>query len=107
MLTRGGPPRTAYHEAGHAIVGMLTAGRRPGAQGLDHPARHGARRDASRARTPTAPTTTRRTCTGRIEVALGGRVAEELVYGSITTGAESDIQQLTGDRARRWSAAGA
>ena len=33
---------------------------------------------------------------GRIRVALGGRVAEELVYGSITTGAESDIQQLTG-----------
>jgi cell division protease FtsH len=28
-------------------------------------------------------------------VALGGRVAEELVFGSITTGAENDIQQLT------------
>jgi cell division protease FtsH len=32
---------------------------------------------------------------GRIKVALGGRVAEEIVYGSITAGAESDIQQLT------------
>jgi cell division protease FtsH len=31
----------------------------------------------------------------KIRVALGGRVAEETVYGSITTGAESDIQQLT------------
>ena len=31
----------------------------------------------------------------KIRVALGGRVAEELVYGKITTGAESDIQQLT------------
>src|SRR5947209_17612922 len=31
----------------------------------------------------------------KIRVALGGRVAEELVYGDITTGAESDIQQLT------------
>ena len=31
----------------------------------------------------------------RIRVALGGRVAEEVVYGTITTGAESDIQQLT------------
>jgi cell division protease FtsH len=31
----------------------------------------------------------------RIKVALGGRVAEELVYGTITAGAESDIQQLT------------
>ena len=32
---------------------------------------------------------------GKIDVALGGRVAEEVVYGTITTGAESDIQQLT------------
>jgi cell division protease FtsH len=31
----------------------------------------------------------------KIAVALGGRVAEEVVYGKITTGAESDIQQLT------------
>ncbi len=28
-------------------------------------------------------------------MALGGRVAEEVIYGTITTGAESDIQQLT------------
>ena len=33
---------------------------------------------------------------GRIKVALGGRIAEEIVYGSISAGAESDIQQLTG-----------
>jgi cell division protease FtsH len=33
--------------------------------------------------------------TTRIKVALGGRVAEEVVYGSISAGAESDIQQLT------------
>jgi cell division protease FtsH len=32
----------------------------------------------------------------RIKVALGGRIAEEIVYGSISAGAESDIQQLTG-----------
>jgi cell division protease FtsH len=32
---------------------------------------------------------------GRIKVSLGGRVAEEIVYGTITAGAESDIQQLT------------
>jgi cell division protease FtsH len=33
---------------------------------------------------------------GRIKVALAGRVAEKLIYGEITTGAESDIEQLTG-----------
>jgi cell division protease FtsH len=31
----------------------------------------------------------------KIRVSLGGRAAEEIVYGSITSGAESDIQQLT------------
>ena len=31
----------------------------------------------------------------RIKVSLGGRVAEEVVYGTITTGAESDLQQLS------------
>ena len=31
----------------------------------------------------------------KIKVSLGGRVAEEVVYGKITTGAESDLQQLT------------
>jgi cell division protease FtsH len=31
----------------------------------------------------------------KIKVSLGGRVAEEVVYSKITTGAESDIQQLT------------
>ncbi len=32
----------------------------------------------------------------KIKVALGGRVAEEIVLGEISTGAESDIEQLTG-----------
>ncbi len=31
----------------------------------------------------------------QIKVALGGRAAEEIVFGDLTTGAESDIQQLT------------
>src|SRR5207247_6845080 len=32
---------------------------------------------------------------GRIVGALGGRAAEELVYGEVTTGAESDLEQIT------------
>jgi cell division protease FtsH len=31
----------------------------------------------------------------KIRVSLGGRAAEEVIYGNITSGAESDIQQLT------------
>ena len=43
MLSRADRERTAYHESGHALVGMLDARRRSGSQGLDHPARAGAR----------------------------------------------------------------
>jgi cell division protease FtsH len=32
---------------------------------------------------------------GRIVGALGGHAAEELVYGDVTTGAESDLEQVT------------
>jgi cell division protease FtsH len=32
---------------------------------------------------------------GRIIVALGGRAAEELVYGDVTTGAEADLEMVT------------
>jgi cell division protease FtsH len=38
---------------------------------------------------------TREELEAKVNVALGGRAAEEVVYGKITTGAESDIQQLT------------
>jgi cell division protease FtsH len=38
---------------------------------------------------------TREDLEAKIRVALGGRVAEEVVYGTITSGAESDLQQLT------------
>ena len=38
---------------------------------------------------------TREDLLAKIKVALGGRVAEETVFGTITTGAESDIDQVT------------
>ena len=44
MLSAEEKERTAFHESGHALLGMLTPGRRPGPQGHDHPARPGARR---------------------------------------------------------------
>ena len=50
---------TAYHEAGHALVAAMTAGRRSGAQGDDHPARHGAGRDHAIARSTTSTLTRR------------------------------------------------
>jgi cell division protease FtsH len=86
--------RTAYHEAGHAIVGMLTPGADPVRKVSIIP------RGAALGVTFSAPDADRfnfdeRHLLAQIKVALGGRVAEEIVFGDMTTGAESDIQQLT------------
>jgi cell division protease FtsH len=86
--------RTAYHEAGHAIVGMLTDGADPVRKISIIP------RAASLGVTFSAPEADRynyqeRELQARIKVALGGRGAEEIIFAQPTTGAESDIQQLT------------
>ena len=86
--------RTAYHEAGHAIVGMLTPGADPVRKVSIIP------RGQALGVTFSAPDADRfnfdeRHLIAQIKVALGGRSAEEIVFGDLTTGAESDIQQLT------------
>jgi cell division protease FtsH len=86
--------RTAYHEAGHAIMGMLTPGADPVRKVSIIP------RGQALGVTFSAPDADRfnfdqRHLLAQIKVALGGRVAEEVVFGDLTTGAESDIQQLT------------
>jgi cell division protease FtsH len=86
--------RTAYHEGGHAIVGMLTEGADPVRKISIIP------RGLALGVTFSAPEADRfsyqrRELVAKIKVALGGRAAEEIVYDEPTTGAESDIQQLT------------
>jgi cell division protease FtsH len=86
--------RTAYHEGGHAIVGMLTAGADPVRKVSIIP------RGLALGVTFAAPESDRFNyrlpeIEAKIKVALGGRAAEEVVFGEISTGAESDIQQLT------------
>ncbi|MEO8687751.1 MAG: ATP-dependent zinc metalloprotease FtsH [Solirubrobacteraceae bacterium] len=86
---------TAYHESGHALLGMLEPGADPvrkvsiiprgRALGVTFQSpdedRYGYRASYLR---------------GRIAGALGGRAAEALVFGDVTTGAESDLEQATG-----------
>jgi cell division protease FtsH len=86
--------RTAYHESGHALVGMLTPGADPVRKISIIPRGQALGVTLS---TPDADRVSysREELDAKIQVALGGRVAEEVVYGKITTGAESDIQQLT------------
>jgi cell division protease FtsH len=86
--------RTAYHEGGHAIVGMLTEGADPVRKVSIIP------RGLALGVTFAAPESDRFNyrepeILARIKVALGGRSAEEVVFGETSTGAESDIQQLT------------
>src|SRR5215510_12582253 len=95
MMSSEDRRRTAYHEGGHAIVGMLTHGADPVRKVSIIP------RGMSLGVTFSAPESDRFNylepeILARIKVALGGRVAEELVFGEISTGAESDIEQLTG-----------
>jgi cell division protease FtsH len=85
---------TAYHEGGHAIVGMLTPGADPVRKVSIIP------RGLALGVTFSAPESDRFNyrepeVIARIKVALGGRAAEEIVFGETSTGAESDIQQLT------------
>ncbi|MGH2872731.1 MAG: ATP-dependent zinc metalloprotease FtsH, partial [Solirubrobacteraceae bacterium] len=94
MLSDEDRRRTAYHESGHAIMGMLTPGADPVRKVSIIP------RGQALGVTFSAPDSDRfnfdeRHLLAQIKVALGGRVAEELVFGDMTTGAESDIQQLT------------
>jgi cell division protease FtsH len=94
MMTAEDRRRTAYHEGGHAIVGMLTEGADPVRKVSIIP------RGLALGVTFAAPESDRFNyrepeIEARIKVALGGRAAEEVVFGETSTGAESDIHQLT------------
>jgi cell division protease FtsH len=86
--------RTAYHEAGHALIGMLEPGADPVRKVSIIP------RGQALGVTFQSPEKDRygydeRYLRGRMTGLLGGRAAEELVYGAVTTGAESDLEQAT------------
>ena len=94
LITPEDKRRTAYHEAGHALVGMLTPGADPVRKISIIP------RTMSLGVTISAPGSDRfnydkQSLLAHITVATGGRAAEEVVYGDETTGAESDIRQAT------------
>jgi cell division protease FtsH len=86
--------RIAYHEGGHAILGLVVPGADPvnrvtivprgQALGVTYQ-----RPEEDRYNYPEGY------LRGRIVGILGGRSAEEVVYGTRTTGAENDIEQAT------------
>jgi cell division protease FtsH len=83
----------AYHESGHALMGLLVPGSDPVKKLTIVP------RGLSLGSTYSQPIDDRYNypesyLRGRIILALGGRAAEEVAYGAVTTGAESDLQQV-------------
>jgi cell division protease FtsH len=86
--------RTAYHEAGHALLSMLEPGADPVRKVSIVPRGHtlgSVIQIPERDRYGFDDVYLR----GRIIIALGGRAAEELVYGDVTTGAEADLELVT------------
>ncbi|MFD3932529.1 ATP-dependent zinc metalloprotease FtsH [Streptomyces sp. NPDC058614] len=86
--------RTAYHESGHALLGMLQPGADPVRKITIVP------RGRALGVTLSTPDADRYAYTeeylrGRIIGALGGMAAEHVVYGVITTGSENDLEQVT------------
>ncbi|MFJ3519431.1 MULTISPECIES: ATP-dependent zinc metalloprotease FtsH [unclassified Streptomyces] len=86
--------RTAYHESGHALLGMLQPGADPVRKITIVP------RGRALGVTLSTPDADRYAYTeeylrGRIIGALGGMAAEHVVYDLITTGAENDLEQVT------------
>ncbi|MFE2053374.1 ATP-dependent zinc metalloprotease FtsH [Streptomyces sp. NPDC059459] len=86
--------RTAYHESGHALLGMLQPGADPVRKITIVP------RGRALGVTLSTPDSDKYAFTeeylrGRIIGALGGMAAEQVVYDVITTGSESDLEQVT------------
>ncbi|KPI12427.1 peptidase M41 FtsH domain protein [Actinobacteria bacterium OK074] len=96
--------RTAYHESGHALLGMLQPGADPVRKITIVP------RGRALGVTLSTPDADKYAYTeeylrGRIIGALGGMAAEHVVYEEITTGSESDLEQVTNiarGMAARW-----
>ncbi|MGH9110248.1 MAG: ATP-dependent zinc metalloprotease FtsH [Acidimicrobiales bacterium] len=94
VLSQDERERTAYHESGHALLGMLQPGADPVRKISIIP------RGRALGVTFQSPSTDRYGYSsdylkGRLVGSLGGRAAELLIYGDLTTGAESDLEQAT------------
>jgi cell division protease FtsH len=94
LLSDADRERIAYHESGHALLGLLVPGADPVKKVTIVP------RGQALGVTLQSPVDDRFNygedyLRARMVGALGGRAAERLVYGIVTTGAENDLQQVT------------
>jgi cell division protease FtsH len=85
---------TAYHEVGHAIVGQLLENTDP-VHKISIISRGQALGYTISLPTEDKFLTTRMELTDTMAMTLGGRAAEEIVFGEITTGASNDLEKVT------------
>jgi cell division protease FtsH len=85
---------TAYHEVGHAIVGQLLPNCDP-VHKISIISRGQALGYTISLPTEDKFLTTRAELTDTMAMTLGGRAAEEIVFGEITTGASNDLEKVT------------
>ena len=85
----------AYHESGHALVAELVPGADPVSKISIIPRGVAALGYTTQLPTEDRYLMTRSELLARIDVLLGGRVAEEIVFGDISTGAQNDLQRAT------------
>jgi cell division protease FtsH len=90
----------AYHETGHALVAAFTAGSDPVHKITIIPRGIGALGYTMQLPEDEAYLKSEKKLIGEVDVMLGGRAAEEITFGEISTGAANDIQRAT-DTIRR------
>jgi cell division protease FtsH len=85
---------TAYHEVGHAIVGQMLENTDP-VHKISIISRGQALGYTISLPTEDKFLTTRMELTDTLAMTLGGRAAEEIIFGEITTGASNDLEKVT------------
>ena len=88
---------TAYHEGGHALVALYTDGAHPVHKATVVPRGMALGMVMQLPESDDETSVTRRQLLAKLDVAMGGRAAEELIFGmaDVTTGASSDLEQAT------------
>ncbi|MHC4820928.1 MAG: ATP-dependent metallopeptidase FtsH/Yme1/Tma family protein [Planctomycetota bacterium] len=95
LMTESDKEKVAYHESGHALVACLVPGADPVHRVTIIPRGFGSLGHTLQLPTEEKYLMSHSDLLARITVSMGGRAAEELVYGEVSTGAGNDLEVAT------------